>query len=191
MKRNHVPGLRDVRSEQISSDDEPLVRSAVDRDVGTRVIDATSGISSDPRIVSSSLRNNRFVELVDESEVATTIPALPQGMVEHAPSTIEDQVVPRATFLDSSEFGDMNRVSYVVAVPNFEVATGDCSRVAVVAERGDRGAKRLRSSVGGSHESTVPVSVSVVDALEEDLSVPVPSTMPGSEGGHEEFFGWG
>ena len=104
-----VSHLRDVRSDQNSSDDEPLVRSAVGRNVVARVTDATSG-TSNPRIVRSpSFCNNRFAELADEIEVATTIPALPQdlvaaGMVENAPTTIEDEVPSRATLLDSLKF---------------------------------------------------------------------------------------
>ena len=73
--------LRDVQPDHNFSDDEPLVRSAVSRNVVARVTDATWG-TSNPRIVRSpSLHNNRSAELADEIEVATTIPALPQDLV--------------------------------------------------------------------------------------------------------------
>ena len=66
-------------------------------------------------------------------------------------------------------------------MPNIEAGVA-CRRVAVVAERASRRPKRLRVCMGGSQVSTVPAPAIVVDALEEDLSVLVPSTIPASEG---------
>ena len=87
--------LTNVRFGHNSSDDEPLVLSAVGRNVVARVTDATSATSNPSTMRSPSLSNNRFSELADEIEVATRIPALPQDLVdadENVPTFVEDEV---------------------------------------------------------------------------------------------------